>query len=194
MTSKQKNWIVAVAVLIILGLFFYLGYKAWPKWNPTVTVSDTIYVHDTTYHNIVDSFPYYIVKRDTIIYFDTVFKDVDTAAILKDHFALHVYSRTWEDTLLKVNLRDTVTRNGFLHSDFSYNILRPQQVIYSVINNYSYSRYVYAGISLNMPDFKYSDLSLFYAFSEGYIGVGYLPLKNGLSIKGGLRIAKFGKK
>ena len=61
---------------------------------PEIT-TNTIIIHDTLIHEIVDSFPYYVQNWDTIIYTDTIIQPVDTAEILRDYFALHVYNRHW---------------------------------------------------------------------------------------------------
>lgn len=197
MTDKQKNIIVSIAVVIILTTVFILGYNAYPKFNPTQTNSDTTFIYDTMPHYIVDSFPYYITRVDSIKYRDQAWTDsvikankIDTAELLNDYYALHFLSREWKDSLIYVSLKDVVSENKFYDATFTYQILRPQEVINNVINNYSYSRYLYLGASLNISEIKNSEFALFYAFSRGYAGLGYAPLSGGLSLKGGVALFK----
>jgi hypothetical protein len=139
-------------------------------------------------------------ELDTIIYSDTVFKDVDTAAILKDYFATHVYNRDWQDSLLQVSLIDKVSRNNFTDSRFTYKILRPQEINYTTIDNsIHYSKYVFLGASLPLSPVKYSgvsnmsylSLSGLYAFPKGYIELTYQPYTKIITLGSGLRLFKF---
>lgn len=196
MNNKTKNIIVAIAVLIILGLFFGIGYYAHSKWNPC-PVSDTtvVYVYDTVTHEIHDSIPYY--KVDSVKYRDQAWMDsvikankVDTVKLLADYYAIHYYTRTWEDSLLTVSLKDAISENKPGENTFTYRILRPQQIVNNVVNEYNYSRYLYFGLDVPIRDVKYANVDLLYAFKRGYAGVGYSPKLNSISIKAGIKIAK----
>jgi hypothetical protein len=194
--QKLTDWIKKNAALLLGGLAVFVmmtcfvsgcNYHKHRHPCPEIT-THTVIIHDTLIYNIVDSFPYYISHTDTIVYPDTIIQPVDTAEILRDYFALHVYDRHWEDSLLAVDLRDTVTQNRFLHNDFSYKILRPQQIInYYQDNSVHYSKYIYGGVSIPF-NIEYASIDILSTFKRGYFGIGYAPLQKGVSLKGGLRL------
>ena len=165
---------------------------------PEIT-TNTVILHDTIIHNVVDTFPYYIVKTKEIIYRDTIIREVDTAGILRDYFAYHVYDRKWfgvdsitNDSLLYVNIHDTITENRSIGNKFEYRILRPQAITYNQVDNsVHFTKYIYTGISFPLKDFNYTELSVLTAFKDFYIGIGYIPLQKGVSVKGGIRLFKW---
>jgi hypothetical protein len=191
-TNKGNTWITAVVVLILTAAIFCFGYTMRGVWNPApVPVHDTIYVIDTIEHHITTHYPYYIEKIDTFIIRDTITEVVDTAKILSLYYAFHVYSRAWEDSLLKVTLRDTISENRYFGSDFNYKILRPQEIIQNTTINYNYSKYLYLGGSVTLPNAEWSSLAVYFAFKRGLAGVGYIPYQRGISVTGAIRIGKF---
>jgi hypothetical protein len=158
---------------------------------PEIT-THTVIIHDTLIHEIVDSFPYYVSHTDTIIYSDTIIQPVDTAAILSDYFAYHVYNRKWQDTLIQVSIRDTITENRFLGNDFKYQILRPQTIVnYTQDNSVTYNSYFYLGLDLTLPNMEYAEITAFYASRKSLIGIGYAPLIKGGSFKIALPLFKW---
>jgi hypothetical protein len=192
MTSQTKNWIIGILILIVLTGVFFLGYSRYPIWKPCpTTTSDTIYKIDTIIHYIPDSIPFYITKIDSVIYHDTVFKDVDTAAILKDYYAWHYYTRNWDDTLLSVTLKDVISENKVIDHEFTYKIVRPQVVVNNVTNITNYLKYLYLGGGITLPDSKYSNFGVYGAFPRTLIGLGYIPFSPGVNITLGFKIAKF---
>ena len=189
MTPKSNSWIVAVVVLILTAAIFYFGYVMRGVWNSsTVTQIDTIYRVDTIEHHIISKIPYYISKTDTVIKRDTVFKDIDTSAILVNYFAWHTYERVWNDSTVKITLRDVISENKVYDSDLDYKILRPQVLITEVKNEYNYSKYLYAGGSVSLKD---AELGLFYASRRVLIGLQYNPFIQSPTVSIGLGIAKF---
>ena len=118
----------------VSGCCYHKNHSKCPE-----IITNTVILHDTLIHQIIDTIPFYIQKTDTIIYTETIIQPVDTAMILRDYFALHVYDREWygldsltNDSLLYVNIHDTITRNKSIGNKFEYRILRPQ-----TINNYT---------------------------------------------------------
>jgi hypothetical protein len=190
--DKAVKYIVLAAIVLLLAGAFIGGCSWHKKYRPCPEVfTHTVILHDTVIHHIKDTVPYYIVRRDSIVYRDTVFQDIDTAAILRNFYALHYYTRTWEDSLLFAKSEDAISQNEFVDNKFSYKILRPQSITYTTVDNsISYSKYLYAGVSIPIKDIKYADLSLSYAFRRGFVGVGYSPMQNGFSLKTGLTIIK----
>ena len=192
MTSKSNAWIVAVVILILTAAIFYFGYVMRGVWSPApVPIHDTIYKVDTIEHHITSHYPYYIIKTDTVILRDTIPAIVDTAAVLQLYYAFHTYTRAWEDSLLSVSLIDVVSENKVFDSDFSYQILRPQEIINNTTINYSYSKYLYIGGNIIIPDAKWSSLAVFFASKQLLIGGGYIPYQKGVSVTGAIRIGKF---
>jgi len=124
---------------------------------------------------------------------DTFFKDVDTAAILKNHYSVYRYHWYKLDTgKLKLDLWTTVTRNMPIKYELDYQILQPQQTIINTQDNsVHYAKYIYGGIDLPLPDIEFTSVDVLYAFSRGYLGVGYIPLQKGVSLKTGIRLFKF---
>jgi hypothetical protein len=184
MNKVIKYLILVVSVLLLSGAF--IGGCQWHKKYRSCPeiVTHTVILHDTILHRIVDSFPYYIVRRDSIVYRDTVFKDVDTNAILEDYFALHYYSRTWEDSLLSAKSEDAISQNGFVDNKFTYRILRPQSITYNQIDNsVHYNKYLLLGLSVPIQDYKTAQLEAVFVLPKFYIGAGFGS--QGLSIKAG---------
>ena len=191
--KKTVNYILIGLVLVALISIFYAGYRTYPIINqPPPIDQDTIYIIDTVEYYIPDTIPYLVVKYDSIVYRDTVFKDVDTAMILKDYYALHYYTRYWNDTLLSVTQRDILSENKFVESSFTYKLLKPLQIINNVSNNYTtYSRYLYVGVSTPLRDFNYSTFDVTYAFPAGYLGTGYNKGLNSITFKVGVRLLEW---
>ncbi len=200
MFTKLLDWLKKNLAFIFAGIFLFCMIACFfsgcnyhkhrhPCPEPTI-VTNTVILHDTVIHTI-DKW-HYVQNTDTIIYTDTIIQPVDTAKILADYFALHVYSRNWTDSLLTVDLRDTVTQNKFLQNDFRYKILRPQ-IITTIVtdNSIHYSKYIYLGVDFPVKDLKYADFSVLAAFKDFYIGGGYNPQLKSLSFKGGVRVIKF---
>jgi len=192
MTSKSNAWIVAVVVLILTAAIFYFGYAMRGVWNPApVPIHDTIYKVDTITKHIPSYYPYYITKTDTVILRDTIPAIVDTAAILQLYYAFHVYERSWQDSSLKVTIRDVVSENKYFDSDFDYKILRAQEIINNTTVNYSYSKYLYAGLSIPAMNPEYTSINAYGAFRRGLVGIGYIPYKNGLQLTAAIHLASF---
>lgn len=188
---KKYIWPLVLAVLF-LALSFVGGCQYHKKLHPCPTASiDTISVHDTTIHYIVDTVPFYIIRRDSIIKYVEVPANVDTMAILADYFALHYYTREWSDSLLYAKSEDVIAENQFIDNVFTYKIKRPAQVIYnSIDNSVAYTRYLNLGVSLPISKMEYAEFEAYYVFRRGHIGAGYIPSLKSPSFKIGLNVVK----
>jgi len=187
---------IAGFIVCVLAGFFYLGYRVYPKIKPCPEIaSDTVYVYDTIVHVIKDTVPYYIVKWDTTIIKDTVYLDTDTAEIINRWlYTYEVYNRTWEDSLLYVNISDTIHQNTPVGNLFSYKILRPQQIIHNEYSsNLVYNSYLYIGFDLTIPDLKYTEIEAMYAWNNALVGIGYTPNYKIFSLKVAGPVLKFKK-
>jgi hypothetical protein len=197
------NKILIVVIIVLLAASFIGGcqYGKSRKICPQIT-SDTVLVHDTITRTIVDRYPYYILGNDSIIY-DTIPRIIDTAAILKDYYATHIYNRNWNDSLINVDIQDYVSENKPIHNVFSYTIKRPQQIIYNTEDNsITYDRFIYVGLSVpirkdpnyTIPvDVMMVGIEGFYTFKTGYVGLEYIPEVKGINIKAGTKLFKFKK-
>lgn len=201
MNSSTKNWIIAILILIVLTGVFFFGYSRYPIWRPCpVTNSDTVYVYDTIEHHIVDSFPYYVSHTDSIKYKDKHWMDsvilankVDTNAlynIFQKFYAEYHYTREWNDTLVIITINDVITENKPTHNNFTYKLLKPLTVINNSTTVTNYSKYIYLGGSLSIPDSKYSNVGLYGAFPRTFIGISYIPFNPGAMFTIGVKIVK----
>lgn len=202
---KLINWFKKNAVLLLGGLAIFVMFACFvsgcnyhkKRFKCPEITTNTVIIHDTLIHQIVDTFPYYISHTDTVIYTETVIQPVDTAAILRDYFAVHIYDRDWlgmegNDSILTVSIKDSISQNRSIGNEFTYRILRPQTITNTTQDNsIHYNSYLYGGLDLPLPNLEYASVDVLYAFSRGYLGFGYIPLQKGLSIKGGVKIAKF---
>lgn len=191
--KEIKGYLIGAGIilLVFVGIFF-IGYRYYPLCNPCPQpVTETIIIRDTVVYQIIDTVPFYIVRRDSVIIRDPIPFIVDTAAILADFYALHYYTRTWEDSLLLATSEDAITENRFVDNVFNYKIKRPAQVIYnSIDNSISYSRYLYGALSVPLNDYKFASGSVYFASERLLLGVGYIPYHKSFNATAGFRIVK----
>jgi hypothetical protein len=187
----MKNWSSIVVLILLIG-FFCLGYRIHAKFNPCPEITtDTIYKVDTIERTIIDRIPYYIQRTDSVVYRDTVFKDVDTIAILTDYFAIHYFTQTWRDSLISASEEIAIAENSITDSRFTYKILRPQTVIQNIINEEARARSIYAGFSLPVAEPKYLELDAIVTYPRLYFGAGYSPGMKSITLKAGAKIFDF---
>jgi hypothetical protein len=183
---------IAAGVVAFLILASFVGGCQYGKSRVHIPpVTNTVVIKpDTVVHHIYDIWPWYVQGKDTTIYRDSIIP-VDTAAILKDYYALHTYNRMWQDSLLQVNLTDVITENKSIDNIFDYKLLKPFTTnITNVDNSITYNKYIYVGLDVPIKSVKNSSFEIWHAFPKGYFGLGYGPY-DGFSIKGGVSIIKF---
>ena len=201
---NMKTYLTIGAISALLLALSFIGGCQYHKRTikPPVITTETILVHDTIDHYIIDQVPYYITKVDSIIKRDTVFREVDTLKILEDYYAIHYYTRIWEDTLVKATLEDAISENRSIDAKFRYKLLKPQTIINKTYD-YSthYDKYIYFGFSLPVYPFKVNEISNInyvgleatFAYPKGYLRIGWQPYAETFNIGTGIRIAKFKK-
>lgn len=198
MNSLKTTFGVIVIILLLAGSF-YLGYRVYPYRNPitAITETDTVYISDTITHIIADKPPEYLIVRDSIKYKDKAWMDsvikanrVDTNAILKKFYAIHYYTRSWQDSLISITRHDAIAENNFIDSKLQYEFLKPRTIINKNIS-YTYSKYLYAGISIPASNINSFDIETLYATSKGYCGIGYSPGNKTLLLKAGIKLIQF---
>ena len=193
--NDMKNWYLLA--LILMAVCFWVGWKSYPKFRPCPEVQrDTLYVYDTVVHQIRDTVPWYIVRKDTVIVNHNIPAIVDTTAILADYFAIHYYTRDWydinqSDTLIHIRLEDAIMENMPLDNNFSYRYYVPQTIINNSVTDIRYQSYLYAGLSVPLNDYKWSSFNVYLANRTFLVGAGYIPAYNGLNVTGAFKLAKF---
>lgn len=70
--------------------------------------------------------------------------DVDTAQILKNYFAIHTYTQSIEDTMIKAVITDTISQNRITGRRFDYRLVKPIRTVESYTFTQRYSG-IYAG-------------------------------------------------
>lgn len=107
-----KNVIIVILVLLSLGLFLWGRGGDCPE--PGDPIINIVHTRDT----IRDTIPVLLI-RDTIIYVD-VPTEIDTAAILRDYFAVRYYERGIDEEKLKLTIKDSVSQNKIIWNELSY--------------------------------------------------------------------------
>jgi len=166
-----------IFLIILIGLSFFAGARFCSE-DKIEYISDTLFIYDTVIYNMEPEV--YYITRDTIVY-DTIYEEkfmpVDTAAILKDYYAFHKYTRTMRDSNLLIQITDVISRNQFYDTNVNYRILRPTQIIHN--QYYNYNRYL--GVTL-VTSFKpeFTNINLVYIDRQYQFSLGYMPYHNAL--------------
>lgn len=199
--NKLNLYLATAVTLILISTSFYAGWYSHSKIKPCQTITtDTVEVYDPYWHHIADSLanlpPKEKIKwlpQDTLfVPGDTVFKNVDTAAILRDYYSVYRYSWDTLDKDLQIKLNTTVTRNQPIAYNLSYRILRPETIVNNTIDNsVHYNKYLYLGVDLPIKNFMYTEIEGIFAFQQGYVGIGYEPQVGGFNLKAGVTLLKF---
>jgi hypothetical protein len=132
MTNQPLTTLNTILLILILS---WMGYKTCNnKPHGVIGRSDTtisiVYVKDTnTYTGIIER------TSSTQIIERTIPADVDTAAILAKYFAMNIYQRNYTDSLLRLDITDTVTMNQLGTTGIKYQILRPEEKTTITVTN-----------------------------------------------------------
>jgi|GEM_PF-2674719 hypothetical protein len=111
-------------------------------------------------------------KKDTIYYPQVVLQHVDTAAILRDYYAIHTRTREWRDTNIFASLTDTISQNKIIGSSGLFTkLLRPTTINTTMDKfvTYNHSLYIGAGATAGYEPFAVQDVSasLLYTDAKG---------------------------
>lgn len=140
---------------------------------------------------ITDSIPKIVLipapeKVDSIIEVP-VPQDVDTAKILAKFYAKHIYTRTFEDSNLKATIKDTISENKPSQAMFTYQLLKPTQIIVNneinlkPVNKYFIGATARSDTSLSINAFMLTK-------KETLLGVGFDPFSKVVSATGAIKI------
>lgn len=126
---KLQDYIIVIVSIFLIMLWFN---KCGPGHNDAQggdTLMSTItYKFDTTIHH-VESVNIYHHSSDTI-YLPV---KVDTEQVIKDYYTKYAYNDTISDTNIVATITDTLFKNSIFHRSFDYRLLRPTQIISTVI-------------------------------------------------------------
>ena len=145
LNSLQTVLILILALIILLQSQCSRKDPVEPEVIVTIeTKWDTVEVEKVSY------IPKWRTK--VVTEYDTIPRDVDTVAILKDYYARYFYTDTLTlDTLGYVVLNDTITKNSILNRSFISTIKIPTTIITKEI--YLNKREFYWGLGVHgRPD------------------------------------------
>lgn len=150
---------IQTVTIIFLILFIILmrmcqGSKSVPD-KPKITIVESI-KYDTIYNEVTKYVPKWTEKK---LPPDTVYKDVDTAAILKNYFAEYTYSDTINHDTVKIYINDKVSKNKIISRDVKYKILYPIKTITIKEKHYINQREFYIGPRLGATVLNQFELS-----------------------------------
>jgi len=133
-------------ICIVALAFLIIWYVKHDEPLPTRTITKTVTVPG-------DSIPYPVkvlvpAPYDSIVV-DTVWRQVDTAAILRKYFIKYVYQDTIRDSSFLAILREVVTQNQITERELSVQNLRPTAVTYTTNTVAAPARW-YAGPTANL--------------------------------------------
>jgi hypothetical protein len=133
--SGSKVWsTIGWTLVVLLGalvafqqIFPKIEYVDRIQWRDT-TLYETVI--ETIYDTIIKENTQYVFNIDTVYHTDTIFKDVDTANILKDYFATYESTDTLtNDTSLLAISRYKISENKMVQRDFMYeNRIKTEEV------------------------------------------------------------------
>jgi hypothetical protein len=179
--NLQTILIIALVIIIIL-LRNCKGNIEIPK--PEIKIVKT---------TVVDTFkieiPKYIPKWKTKwLPSDTVYKDVDTTAILADYFATYYYEDSLINDSIEIRLKDSISQNKITTRSLSCKLLYPTTTIFKTITEKLNQREFYIGpkVYSTTKQLQYVGLESIYrskkrtAFS---LGIG---INNNFEIQGGI--------
>ena len=113
--------------------------------------SDTTYIETVKWDTLRIPEITYVPKWKTkvVTEYDTVPRDVDTMAILKDYYTRYFYSDTLNiDTIGNIVINDTITQNMILARTPKVSISIPTVTKEITINNYINNREFYYGVGV----------------------------------------------
>lgn len=128
-------------------------------------VGKTTIVETIKYDTIKNKIPEYIPVPGPAIH-DTTFipREIDTAAILKDYFALYAYADSVKLDSVTLVIKDTVSRNKIKSRSVEYEILYPTKTITITNERYLNRREFYIGptVSGAIDGFKFVGIESIY--------------------------------
>lgn len=111
---------------------------------------------------------------------------VDTQAILRNYFALNIYSQTVSDSLFSAIITDTIQQNRLKGRGFSYKITRPQ-----IVQGKEKFK-VFAGLNVGAGKGGFASLEpqVYMLTKKDHLyGVGYNLIDNSINVKAGWKLS-----
>lgn len=173
---------IVVLVIIIILLRNCKGKIIIPE--PEIKIVKT-----TVIDTVEVEVPKYIPKwRDRWLPSDTVFRDVDTAAILADYFTVYYYEDSLINDSLEIRIKDSVTKNQITSRNLSYRLLYPTTTIIKTITEKTNEREFYIGpkVYSTMQQLQYVGIeSMFRSKKRTALSIG-IGVNEDFHIQGGI--------
>ena len=136
-----KNLLIVLLIVVIL-LLRQCGGRTIQGKDKIITKIETVTRIDTITVFVPDYIPTW---RDRILPGDTVYKDIDTSAILEDYFATYYYTDVIADDSVKITINDSIRENKIASRNLQYEILYPITTITITEEHYLNRREFYVG-------------------------------------------------
>lgn len=133
--------------MLLVVIFFLRWCSTKPIVEPIVK---TTVIEKIEYDTVYQVTSKYVPIPGPVIH-DTTYipREIDTAFILKDYFALYPYSDTLHFDSLDIIINDTVTKNKIKNRVLEYELLYPTKTITIINDRYLNRRELYLGPSLS---------------------------------------------
>ncbi|SDC52354.1 hypothetical protein [Williamwhitmania taraxaci] len=170
------RWLLALVVLLAGVL---AGWKLKPTPAPyPVTVTKTVTLPG-------DSIPYPVavavpIPRDSVV-IDTLWRDVDTVAILRRFFTQYTYNDTIRDSSFVAILREVVAQNQIVERQLSVQNLRSTAVTYTTTVETPPPRW-YVGGFASYGDQPSAGITLLYARKNNAVGITADPFNRSAGV------------
>ena len=173
-TSFFKNLknLLIVLLIVVLLLLRQCDKKVIDDEIKIITKTETITKIDTITVLVNNYIPKW---NDRILPNDTVYKNVDTSAIIKDYFITYYYTDTIADDSVKIIINDSILKNKISNRNLQYEILYPTKTITITEEHYLNKREFYVGphVGASINALKYVGLEgLFKTKKRTAFGLG----------------------
>lgn len=204
MTNRFKFWLITVLTLIVLTGIYFAGWFTYRNTHPppVFTSSHTV-VYDTASKHIYHIYPWYTEKLVSKTYRDKAWIDsiknanqLDSAGI--NFYATYQYNRmiadidsVTKDTSLIVKWSDAISQNKAMPvNGFDYKYIRPTYITENIDKSVNYNKYLLFGISTPFKDMSYGMAELTVVAPKWYVGAGYMPKMQSVTVKAGITLFK----
>lgn len=155
-----KNLLIVLLIVVIL-LLRQCGGRTIQGEDKIITKIETVTRIDTITVFVPDYIPTW---RDRILPGDTVYKDIDTLAILEDYFSTYYYTDIIADDSVKITINDSIHKNKITSRNLKYEILYPVKTITITKEHYLNKREFYVGprIGVSLDSLKFVGVDGFF--------------------------------
>ncbi len=175
---KDLLYIVSLILCVIAGCFIgnWFGDSRVSRSETNVS-----YQIDSTKH-IYNSYETKNYPKETSVVNNILPSKVDTVFVLNDYYATHTFTQTIADSNGRAVINDTISQNRFTGRSFTYQNLRPVQIVKPLRRSLSVGVQAYTNVSYKVvsisPSLLYQDKKgngfiAGYNIIDGSFGGGY---------------------